>query len=342
MTTQEINQGVNLLCSTSKEIQNCWESLQSLVDSINSAKREDIIKCWNYYKDKNGVVINVRKELFELLKDGIIITVDILENLVTKHKNGKENQFRSYKNYYSIFYPAITFYGHNPHRKFVDDFKNQFIKDLGLDNIVKTTSFDFQGSRQHGSDRYWMAIYNKAQVNQSTGLQFFIDFHHGKMSYGIYQHGNRNYIKENKVVTPDSFNYEEMLDYFKSDIQLIIDDVPKQEQETVIDLNNNHLYKVSIGFFKAKKDKKIIDAVIENNWVIVHENTGKDQANLFKDTIKTGDYIYVNIGSEQLIGIAKITSDEWDYVPTEITGNDGWMFREIEIISQSSPPENDL
>ena len=196
MTTQEINQGVNLLCSTSKEIQNCWESLQSLVDSINSAKREDIIKCWNYYKDKNGVVINVRKELFELLKDGIIITVDILENLVTKHKNGKENQFRSYKNYYSIFYPAITFYGHNPHRKFVDDFKNHFIKDLGLDNIVKTTSFDFQGSRQHGSDRYWMAIYNKAQVNQSTGLQFFIDFHHGKMSYGIYQHGNRNYVKE--------------------------------------------------------------------------------------------------------------------------------------------------
>lgn len=333
MTTQEINQGVNLLCTTSKEIQNCWESLQSLVDSINDAKREDIIKCWNYYKDKNGVVINVRKELFELLKDGIIITVDILENLVTKHKNGKENQFRSYKNYYSIFYPAITFYGHNPHRKFVDDFKNQFIKDLGLDNIVKTTSFDFQGSRQHGSDRYWMAIYNKAQVNQSTGLQFFIDFHHGKMSYGIYQHGNRNYVKENKVVTPDSFNYQEMLDYFKSDIQLIIDDVPKQEQETVINLNNNHLYKVSIGFFKAKKDKKIIDTVIENNWVIVHENTGKDQANLFKDTIKTGDYIYVNIGSEQLIGIAKITSDEWDYVPTEITGNDGWMFREIEIIS---------
>ena len=332
MTTQEINEGIKLICETSKIIQNCYESKQALVDEINNAKKDDIEKCWQYYKDKSGVVIDVRKELFRLIREGNKVTVKLLDDLVSKYKEGKENQFRVYKNFYTIFYPAITFYGHNPLREFIKNFENKLIVGLGLENEVKTTSFDFQGPRQQGSDRYWLAIYNKEQQNQSTGIQFFIDFHQGNMSYGVYKHGNRDYLKDCVVVTPETFNYDDLLDYFKTEVNDLINDLPKYDNITSIDLGIHNLYKISHGTFKAKSKSHVIEPLKENNWVILHENTGKDQSRSFKEDLHEGDYVYITLGSKELISIAKIVSEEWDYVPYEIVDADGWMFREVEFI----------
>lgn len=195
MIKNEIIEGVKLLCETSKTIQNCYENKQVLVDEINRAKRSDIEKCWQYYQSKSGVIVDVRKELIKYIIDGGNVTVDFLEKLVSKHKEGKENQFKTYKNFYTIFYPTITFYGHQNLREFIEKFISQLILDLGIGEHVKSISFDFQGARQLGSDRYWLAIYNKQQENQSTGLQFFIDFHQGNMSYGIYRHSDKSYVK---------------------------------------------------------------------------------------------------------------------------------------------------
>ena len=332
MTTKEINEGIKLICETSKIIQNCYESKQALADEINNSKKEDIEKCWLYYKDRSGVVVDVRKELFKLIREGNKVTVKLLDDLVSKYKEGKENQFRVYKNFYTIFYPAITFYGHNPLREFIKDFENKLIVDLELENKVKTTSFDFQGPRQQGSDRYWLAIYNKEQQNQSTGIQFFIDFHHGNMSYGVYKHGNRDYLKDRVVVTPETFNYDDLLVYFKSEVNDLINDLPKYDNITSIDLGIHNLYKISHGTFKAKNKSHVIETLKENNWIILHESTGKDQSRSFKEDLHEGDYVYINLGSKELIGIAKIVSEEWDYVPYEIVDADGWMFREVEFI----------
>jgi 5-methylcytosine-specific restriction endonuclease McrBC GTP-binding regulatory subunit McrB len=332
MKVEEINNGITLVCNTSKEIQNCYESKQSLVDSINAAKKEDIEKCWEFYKDREGVIVDVRKELFKVLREGKKITVNYLDELVAKFKEGKENQFRVYKNFYTIFYPAITFYGHNEQRLFVKNFAEKLILDLGLDNNVKTTSFDFQGARQQGSDRFWLAIYNQEQENQSTGLQFFIDFHHGSMSYGIYQHSTKSYLKDRVLITPETFNYDEMINYFKSDVDLLLNDLPKYDNLTNISLENSNLYKISHGTFKAKNKSHIISSLKENNWIILHETTGKDQSRYFKEDLHVGDYVYITLGSKELIGIGKIISEEWDYVPNEIIDADGWMYREIEFI----------
>lgn len=342
MTTQEINEGIKLICETSKIIQNCYESKQALADEINNAKKEDIEKCWQYYKDRIGVVVDVRKELFKQIREGNKVTVKLLDDLVTKYKEGKENQFRVYKNFYTIFYPAITFYGHNPLREFIKDFENKLIVDLGLENEVKTTSFDFQGPRQQGSDRYWLAIYNKEQQNQSTGIQFFIDFHQGTMSYGVYRHGNRDFLKERVVVTPDTFKYEDLLNYFKSEIPIILNDIPQYDDKSTIDLNGKKLYKISHGTFKAKNKSRVIKTLKANNWIILHENTGKDQSRYFKEDLHSGDYVYITLGSKELIGIAKITSEEWNYVPYEIVDGEGWMYREVEFIkapTRNSPKE---
>jgi Cdc6-like AAA superfamily ATPase len=342
MILEEIKNGITLLCDTSKIIQNCYESKQALVDSINDAKKEDIEKCWLFYENRTGVIVDVRKELFKLLREGTIITVKLLDDLVAKFKEGKENQFRVYKNFYTIFYPAITFYGHNNQRTFVKQFSEQLISDLGLINKVKTTSFDFQGARQQGSDRFWLALYNQEQENQSTGLQFFIEFHHGTMSYGIYQHSTKSYLKNKVTVTPQAFNYEDILSYFNSDVDLLLNDLPKYDNIINIDLENHKLYKISHGTFKAKNKSHIIDKLKENNWIILHENTGKDQSRYFKEDLHSGDYVYITLGSKELLGIAKIVSEGWDYVPNEIVDADGWLFREIEFIkapSRKSPKD---
>lgn len=338
MTTNEIKEGIKLLCETSKKIQNCYENKQVLVDEINRAKRGDIEKCWQYYQSRSGVIVDVRKELIKHIIDGGDVTVDFLEKLVEKHKEGKENQFKTYKNFYTIFYPAITFYGHQHLREFIEKFIAQLILDLGIGEQVKSISFDFQGARQLGSDRYWLAIYNKEQENQSTGLQFFIDFHHGSMTYGIYRHSDKTYVKEKVLATTVDFDYDVMLSYFKSDIDTILKDIPDYGDLKTIDLGDHCLYKMSHGSFKQRSKSHIVENLTNNNWITLHEDTGKDQAKSFKENLKSGDFVYITLGSNKLIGIARVISDVWDYVPNEMIGSDGWIYKEVEFVKNPVKP----
>lgn len=123
-----------------------------------------------------------------------------------------------------------------------------------------------------------------------------------------------------------------MLVYFKTEVNDLINDLPKYDNITSIDLGGHNLYKISHGTFKAKNKSHVIDSLKENNWITLHENTGKDQSRYFKEELHEGDYVYITLGSKELIGIAKIVSEEWDYVPYDIVDAEGWMFREVEFI----------
>ncbi len=332
MTPEEIKQGIKLLSETSETIQNCYDNKEFLAKEINKASRTDIVKCWQYYQNRSGVIVDVRKELIKHIIDNGDIAVELLEQLVEKHRKGKENKFKTYKNFYTIFFPTITFYGHEHLRKFIEKFITKLILDLGVNEQVKSIFFDFQGARQLGSDRFWLAIYNKQQENQSTGLQFFIDFHQGNMSYGIYRHSDKTYVKEKVLANPIDFDYNEMLSYFKSDADTILNDVPNYGDLKIIDLGNHSLYKISHGSFKQKNKSHIVESLVNNNWITLHEDTKKDQAKSFKENLKNGDFVYITIGSNKLIGIARVISDDWDYVPNEMVGSDGWIYREVEFI----------
>jgi 5-methylcytosine-specific restriction endonuclease McrBC GTP-binding regulatory subunit McrB len=123
-----------------------------------------------------------------------------------------------------------------------------------------------------------------------------------------------------------------LLVYFKTEVNDLINDLPKYDNITSIDLGGHNLYKISHGTFKAKNKSHVIDSLKENNWITLHENTGKDQSRYFKEELHEGDYVYITLGSKELIGIAKIVSEEWDYVPYDIVDAEGWMFREVEFI----------
>lgn len=227
MDNKEIKQGIELVCRTSAQIMNYYENHEKLVEALNNVPKSELKKCSEYYSSKTGVIVDLRKELVEFLINGETLTVEILGNLLDKHRNGKENQFRAYKQWFSLFYPPITFYGHNPIRDFVNSFIKQLNTDLKFDGKVNQTVIDFQGARQQGSDRLWFAIYNKEQETQSTGIQFFLDFHHGKVSYGVYRHSDETFLKERVTNTPDEFDYKELVNYFKTEVNIILNDSPK-------------------------------------------------------------------------------------------------------------------
>lgn len=332
MNQEEINSGIKLLCETSAQVKGYYSNDQNIVDALNNAKQEDLQKCMDYYKSKSGVVINPRKDIILKLLNSGKFSVESLHELINSHKEGKENQFRSYKETFSIVFPAITFYGHNSQREFVKSFTEKLIEDLEISNEVKEVSFDFQGVRQQGSERYWVAIYNKHQENQSIGVQFFIEFFEGKIGYGVYKHENQTYLKPRVSLTPEEFEYNEMLSYFQESKQILLDDIPKYDNLQILELDNHKLYKISHGSFKAKKTAHVIDTFKANNWIVLHEDTGKGQADAFKSDLKAGDYVYITVGSKELIGIAKLINNDWNYVPNDIVDSDGWIYREVEIV----------
>lgn len=111
-------------------------------------------------------------------------------------------------------------------------------------------------------------------------------------------------------------------------------DTKASQMARIINLNGAGLYKVSHGSFKANKNKHIIEALKQNNWITIHESTGKGRGDKFKNKLKKDDYVYITLGGEELIGIARIVSNRCEYIPKEIINDDGWLFREIEMIQE--------
>jgi 5-methylcytosine-specific restriction enzyme B len=99
-----------------------------------------------------------------------------------------------------------------------------------------------------------------------------------------------------------------------------------------ISLDGKRIFKMSHGEFKLKKYTSILDIFKQNHWVVLHENTGRGQAEKFKNALHVGDYLYITVGADELFTIAKIKSDSWEYVPEDITGEKGWIYREVEYV----------
>lgn len=137
MTKEEIEKGVKLLCNTSVEVAEYIEDDQKLVDALNSVEKEHLQKCMEYYDSKSGIVIDMRKEVIGKLLDGEVFSVESLNGLIDAHRVGNEKQLKSYKGNFSVVFPAITFYGHNPQRDFVIALYKKIISDLDLEDNVK-------------------------------------------------------------------------------------------------------------------------------------------------------------------------------------------------------------
>ena len=235
MDNREINQGIELVCNTSKEIKGYYDKPETLIEALNKVPKSELKQCLDYYSQRSGVIVDLRKEVIDYLKSGETLDQETLESFINKHRNGKENQFRGYKQWFSLFYPPITFYGHNTLRKFIEGFIEQIISDLKVKEKVSSIYFDFQGARQQGSDRLWLAIYNKEQESHSSGIQFFVEFFNGEIGYGVYQHSDKSYLKDRVSLNAEEFKYNDLLNYFKPETQKLLVNSPKNVKGSSVD-----------------------------------------------------------------------------------------------------------
>lgn len=235
MNKSEIEKGIQSLCDVSAQVKAFYDQPETLIEALNQVPISELDKCMDYYASRSGVIVDLRKEVIELLREGEKLTSEILESIINKHRNGKENQFRSYKQWFSIFFPPITFYGHNKVRKFVEGFIEQIILDLKLYGEVNSTYFDFQGARQQGSDRLWLAIYNKEQDSHSSGIQFFVEFYDGKIGYGVYRHSDKSYLKDRITKGKEEFSYDDLIKYFLPEKSTLLKNSPKNLTGSTVD-----------------------------------------------------------------------------------------------------------
>ncbi|WP_146697789.1 hypothetical protein [Geofilum rhodophaeum] len=49
MTNQEISQGVELVCNTSKEIKGYYDNPETLIAALNRVPKKDLAQCLEYY-----------------------------------------------------------------------------------------------------------------------------------------------------------------------------------------------------------------------------------------------------------------------------------------------------
>lgn len=339
MTEKEIKDGLTLICKTSSEVNTYYKDNNALIAKLNSTPKSELDQVAEYYNSRKGVIVDLRKDVLSYLRENKKLDSQVLDGFVLKHRTGKENQYRSYKNYYSIFFPFITFYGHNPIREFVDRFIEELISRLDLKKKVKSIYFDFQGARQQGSDRMWLALYNAQQKSQSTGLQIFFDFSEGRLKYGVYKHADGTYVKGPVELKAENFDLDECLKFFKESLNLILNDIPQEDKPLTIALEGKSIYKISHGSFKTKGSESIRELFKENHWIVLHEGTGKGQADVFKNEVTEGDYVYITIGGNELFAVAKVKAGSWGYVPEDITEENGWIYREVEYLKSATKPD---
>ncbi|MEP6004771.1 MAG: hypothetical protein ABJ248_15025, partial [Maribacter dokdonensis] len=103
-----------------------------------------------------------------------------------------------------------------------------------------------------------------------------------------------------------------------------------------LDLDNSRFYKLSMGTLRKNNpysNTSIVDDLEKNNLVLVHKNTGKNQAELFAKGLEVGDYIYITYGN-RLGQIAKIKSGVIalpdDFANSELLLD--WYVRRVEYV----------
>lgn len=217
-----IEKNIQLLCEASLVIQNCMTDNQYLCDFLNKTDKNYI---GQYYRsDKEGVVINIRKEVAKniLLSD---ITPDTLIEIITKHKSENQQKLKAWSNPYKIIHPFVN-QSFSELDNFIINFSNQLKEIVGS---VKTHIVNFDGAQYQGTEHYWLALYNEKHSSQSDGLQLFFSFYKGKFTYGIYHH-----VKQQYLIGPIDFvDVDGLFDFVNENKNLILEEEIRQKMTFV-------------------------------------------------------------------------------------------------------------
>lgn len=210
------------VCQATSDIQKCIDDDIYLCEILNSIDKNFLR---DYYKsDRNGPVVNLRKEICrEILLDDI--TPDKLNEIIFKHKSENKSAFKSWNTNFSILHTILI-----DKYKEIDDIIQSIVNDF--QNIIENSNYiiwDFKGGRNQGQSNYCFALYNSTQKNQSISLQLFIDFSDGKIKYGIHKYSTQEYPFG--VFYCEYIDFEKVYSYVNENKSIIINDISEFKSE---------------------------------------------------------------------------------------------------------------
>ena len=237
MEKQNRNELIKQICQKTKSLNGLKNDPEKLIKALNNISKDDLDKCHRHFNAKEGFVINLRKEILNLLKNDEKLDLRVLNDIINKHKEGNEKNFLIYKTPFNLMYPLLTINVNKPFRDFAKKFAENIIDDLNLKDFATHKITDFHGVRRSGGENFWFSIFNKEQNNQSSGKQLYFDITNGEISYCVYSHIGKLHLTEEAKLSEEEFNYDNLIKYFEPEVYQIKNDIPISDNKTLNEPN---------------------------------------------------------------------------------------------------------
>ena len=206
---------IDIIQRHAKELKKLEQSEQYLFDSLNSkpkAEIKELINDFSFVRSDFSATrfqpVNLlRYDILQLLKEGVLISSEIVENIKTRIIEKDEEYFSKYgeklvnalKNYpqkkkspfvnwqrnYCIFFPFIyTNHIKNETSSALDKVVNGLEKALKLKNY-KSHIVDFNGPQNYGTSYCWIAGFPENKISHRKAYQLFLKIGAEKIEAGI-------------------------------------------------------------------------------------------------------------------------------------------------------------
>lgn len=225
MREDEIKNGIQLICDTSKEMSEEMSKYSNdkniLIDKLNSLHSEDLASLKFEYKSKSGPINSLRKDVLNYLLDGSKLDEQKFKNFTQKHDTGPYSLFTTFRSFFTL----------NEHKlinEFITQFEDEILERLQLKGKVECKRLDFRGIPYQESEKFWLRIYNN-QESQLIRSQFFIEFEDCKIKYGIQRQSDKIYTKGPEVQNSANFDFEALISFLKENKRFILKHEPEDE-----------------------------------------------------------------------------------------------------------------
>ncbi|MFZ0599020.1 MAG: AAA family ATPase, partial [Flavobacterium sp.] len=238
----KISKNMEFYQELQKNFTELFDNEMLLFAKINDLDDLELRKLFYEYNEKRNIanqpVVLLRSKILEKLLNKEIINSDTIATIKSElTAKFEKNVYKAWTSNFRILYTLI-FSKYKPSlEEFFYNLIESIQKDLDLVNHTHKTLIHFDGPQNQGFTRIWFAIYNKTFKSQKYAKQLFFEINDG-LKYGLLQYGDHS---ATKLVASDDFNYENLIEIFKSHTKEILNDnsMEKAKISEYIDILEN-------------------------------------------------------------------------------------------------------
>ncbi len=222
MEWEEIKYDLSKISDFSLIISSVNRDNNSLFDYIDALPLEVKNELYTRYRNSQGPVLGLRKQIVDEFLNGLVNRNDIIE----KYESGKRDNpksFTQYKNLFAVLYPFLTYTTNNLVYETLENLAKKIQIDLQLTTATDLKPIGFDGGRNTGSEHVWFAIYNNSYPNQQNAKQLFFSIHNGSVVYALYDRGKNLFVER---ISSDvaSLDYSTLLEFYERHKSAILSD----------------------------------------------------------------------------------------------------------------------